>query len=406
MSLKNTLEGFFKRSRKVTGMDIGTDSVKLVQLEGGSDGLQMTHFGLVEISRSNGKDNRGDVTQEATLEAIEKLLSESGVMPESVCTAVSGESVIVRPIPMPNYQTKDESEFEMAVRGEAKDFIPFEMDDVVFDYQKLGLRDSKSTGSEVLIVAVKKDLIERHLNLLSLAGLQPLIIDVDSIALVNAVIAGGNLDPEEPVAIVNIGDTVTNIAIMKNEMTRFTRDLAFGGRNITAALASEFDITYEEAEQLKRRCGLSALNAAGGEPTQETANMGVIQEVYQAIETLQQEEKVQQETSANADADPQDRRVSEICEHTIGDIVSEVKRSLLYYENQLDGEAISRIVLSGGSAKMLGVQDYFHNVLDIPTEEVNPFEKIQTPMTETELQEKGPLLGVGLGLALRNVINQ
>ena len=110
--------------------------------------------------------------------------------------------------------------------------------------------------------------------------------------------------------------------------------------------------------------------------------------------------------STEGEAGERERRVSELCEQVIGDIVSEVKRSLLYYENQLDGEPIARVLLSGGTAKLKGLREYFESVLDIPTELVRPFEKIRSPFDKDEAEQKGPLLGVGLGLALRNVISK
>lgn len=407
MTLKSTLDNLLGRQKKVVGLDIGHDSVKVIELARTASGLEMVRYGIAEV-RSSDKERDKDGDQAAIQAALQRLFRDSGIEAGQVCTAVSGESVIVRPIPLPYFQTKSEDEFATVVRGEAKDFIPFEMDDVVFDYQRLGEKVTRegSKNLEVLIVAVKKDLIDRHLNLLDAAGLKPVIIDVDSIALVNAIIAGSEIHSDEAVAVVNIGSRVTNIAIMRNEMTRFTRDLAFAGGNITSAIASEFDIPTADAEELKRRCGMSYLGGNSQEPsleeTPDGSGLGVVQDLYRAIENLQEE--VPEDSSAAANSGGREKRVSELCEQTIGDIVSEVKRSLLYYENQLDGESISRVILSGGTARLRGIREYFEAVLDIPTELVRPFEKIRCPFDKEEAQQKGPLLGVSLGLALRNVI--
>jgi type IV pilus assembly protein PilM len=416
MGLNQTLQNLLGRQKRVVGLDIGQDSVKVVELTQAGGELEMVHHGIAQV-KSGGTRPREDEVDKKLLQAIADAFESSGLQVSQVCSAVSGESVIVRPIPMPQFQTKTADEYEMAVRGEAKDFIPFEMDDVVFDYQRLGEKteEEKGKSTEVLIVAVKRDLIMRHLSVLDTAGLDPQIIDVDSIALVNSVIAGSDLDPKEAVVVVNIGSGVTNIAIMRDEMTRFTRDLSFAGANITHSIASEYDISFNEAEKIKIECGMAYLGGADqsmgaqqspeAEPPQE---LGVIDDVYKAIESLQQEEEQQQQEQPpaqqeNVDEAERNQRVSDLCERLIGDIVSEVKRSLLYYENQLDGESISRVVLSGGTSKMKGLREYFESVLDVPTEMVRPFERIKCPFSKEEAEEKGPLLAVALGLALRNV---
>jgi len=413
MGVKEMLDNLFGRSKTIIGLDIGHDSVKAVELAQTASGLELVRYGIAEV-RSMHESREEHSNDAAILAAVQRLFSESGIESNLVCSSVSGESVIVRPIPLPHFQAKDDAEFETAVRTEAKDFIPFEMDDVVFDYQRLGEKPGREGGrsTEVLIVAVKNDLINRHLSLLDAAGLEPVIIDVDSIALVNAVISGSDVDPKEAVALVNIGCNVTNIAIMRDEMTRFTRDLSFAGGNITGAIASEFDVLYPEAEELKRRCGLGFLSGGGLEPAApsekgaESAGAGVVQDLYKAIDKMEGQQPAEAEGAGGPQTGQREHRISELCEQVIGDIVSEVKRSLLYYENQLDGEAISRVLLSGGTAKMKGIREYFESVLDIPTELVRPFERIRSPFTKDEAEQKGPLLGVGLGLALRNVISK
>ena len=407
MGLMNMVGRIIGRSRTIIGLDLGNDSVKVIELARTSSGLELVRYGITKVREEKGQIG-GEAGPEVMLEAIQRAFAESGIPMGAVCTAVSGESVIVRPIPMPRFETKREEEFEMAVRSEAGEYIPFEMDDVILDYQRLGTkpgREGTSRAAEVLIVAVKKDLIDRHLGLVEAVGLDPVIIDVDSIALVNAVISGSDINPDEAIAVVNIGSNVTNIAIMRNQMTRFTRDLSFAGKTITNSIAAQFDVSVEDAENLKYRWGLSSLNAGKGESESREATSdapGVIQDLYEAIEDLKQESD--QAGGKSSNAAEEEHQVSELCEQIISDIVSEVKRSLLYYENQLDGEPISRILLSGGTAKLRGIQQYFESVLDVPTDRVQPFQKIKTPFDEKEAEEKGPLLGVCLGLALRNVI--
>ena len=338
-------------------------------------------------------------------------LFQNHIVPtKKVVTAVSGESVIVRILRMPASiieGTKD-ADLEFAIKGEARDFIPFEMDDIIFDFQKLGTVDTEGAKMvEVLIVAVKKETIYALMDLLNEAGLQPVIIDVGSFALVNALNYGGGINPEEIIAIVNIGSDITSIAIMKEGMTRFTRDFNVAGNNITNAISSGMGINWFEAENLKKQYGMQM----GSEETFDTGadmqimsndffeaeDTSVVADLSGAIDELTG-------TSGGKTKDAEAQQISSIIQGVLSDICSEVKRSLLYYESQLEGETVSKIIISGGSAKLINIVSYFESFLDLKTEIINPLASISHRLRDSEQADMNPLIGVGIGLALRNVI--
>ncbi len=400
------LDNILAKKKTAVGLDIGGSSVKVVQMAKAGDGFRLTQFGVQPVgTKFNEEGSSIGTDREAVVEAIRQLIKSRKISTKYVISSVSGESVIVRIIRMPFIDSSKRADLEFAVRNEARDFIPFEMDDVVFDYQRLGdVTVDGQKSMEVLIVAVKKELIQDHINLLNEAGLEPIIIDVGSFALVNALIAAKSVDKSEAVALVNIGADVTSIAVMRDSMTRFTRDFSTAGRNITNALVSDLGLPWNDAEELKLRYGIilegeASRSAANAAPEDTSSSLQMVQDLSRAIDEI-----AGASNAAVSGQDEQASRISEICKQVVSDIASEVKRSLLYYENQLDGESVSRIILSGGTANMRNIAAYFEHLLDIPTETCRVLEKFPGHESGEGVGSESPMFGVGVGLALRNVI--
>lgn len=444
------MSGLFSRSKNLIGLDIGFDSVKGVELCREEGRYRLEPYGIVPIAAAG-----GDAAERraATLAALRALIREHRFSTRRVATAVSGENVIVRILRLPIFETSEES-LEFAVRGEARDFIPFDMEDVVFDYQKLGeLEHENSRVAEVLIVAVRKDVIEERLALLKEAGLEPVVIDVASFALCNALSECGAMRAGEAAALVDIGGEITSVAILKDGVTRFTRDLNVGGRNIVEVVAGELEVDRREAESLIYRYGIMLTPGAGESRMPSAPTAGGPQDYLLAGSgSLYDEnpETPRDQLYASGEADfsslyesrpegggpaggagdilsdlshtidrltpevdrtaleygPEGQKVAEVCEHFIGEIVGEVKRSLLYYENQLGGEVISRIILSGGVSGLPNVEKYFEQVLDVKCQRLEPLERVASSMSRQEAAEIFPLLGVGIGLSLRSYFNK
>ena len=294
-------------------------------------------------------------------------------------------------------------------------------------------------------MAVCKDVIEERLSLLREAGLEPVVIDVGSFTLCNELSEGGAVGSNEAVALVDIGAEITSVAILKDGVARFTRDLSIGGRNITEGIAGELEVSAGEAEQLKCRYGILLAPAAaptpgptpppaapadpgGGSLYDDVSSQASLYEtdsdgftsLYgetapsppeaappaagQSGDILADLSRTIDDLAPEVDGTaleygPEGQKVSEVCEHFVGEIVGEVKRSLLYYENQLGGEVISRILLSGGSSRMQNIERYFEQVLDIKCQRVDRPERV---LTDGSADEDFSRLGVGVGLSLRS----
>ena len=386
--------GLFKKKKQPTfGLDIGYSSVKGVEVTQSGPDIVVTRFGSAPI-KETGKGKRA----EAVVDAITRLCSETRFSTKRAVSAISGESVIVRVLRLPYFSEKESEELRFAVESEARDFIPFDMDDVAFDYQRLSEIDAGSEGKalEVLIVAAQKDVVKWQTDVILAAGLQPCVIDIGSFALVNAVRYGSNMVPSNPVALVDIGSAVTNIAIMKDEHTRFTRDLSTAGNTITRAIMSELGLDEQQAEKAKRDFGISFEGESGGEEEILTISQTNLPEMFDEIDEGGEETESTEDHMA--------QQVHAICEQFLGEIVSEIKRCLLFYENQLDGESVEKVFLTGGTVCMRNSDRYIENLLDTPTEILDPFKAVKGEILSLDPLERGAKYTVGLGLAMRSVM--
>jgi type IV pilus assembly protein PilM len=210
----------------------------------------------------------------------------------------------------------------------------------------------------VLLVAVKKDKINDYVNLVKEAGLEPTVMDVDAFALANMYEL--NYDIESgTTALLNIGASVMNINILKDGMSIFTRDITVGGNRYTEALQREFGLTYEDAEKVKR-----------GEDVE------------------------------GADKE----QLASVMSSVTDDIVSETQRSFEFFRSTTGSEAASRVLVSGGCARIGNFTKTLSERLEVPVEVSNPFKNIKIDPKRFDaalIAESAPLCAVAVGLAIR-----
>src|SRR5262249_47691720 len=178
--------------------------------------------------------------------AISRIFDNENVKTKNVATSVSGHSVIVKRVPLP---LMSEEELYDRIPSEASQHIPFDIADVNLSYQLL---ESMDAQMDVLLVAVKKDKILNHTNVLAQAGKTPVIVDIDAFGLQNCFEVNYEPDARQTVALLNIGASVMNINIVRGGIPLFTRDVSVGGNQYTDALQKELDLSFEDAERLKK----------------------------------------------------------------------------------------------------------------------------------------------------------
>jgi len=345
------------KKKNVIGLDIGTSSIKLVELSEGKTGYRLQSLGISPLPPEAIVD--GALMDSVTIiDAIKELVRSAKTKTKDVVTSVSGHSVIVKKVTLP---FMSRAELEESIKWEAERYIPFDINDVNLDFQILGTESENPEVMDVLLVAAKKDIINDYVSVLIEAGLNPVIIDVDAFALENMFAVNYETELNETIAMANVGASITNINILKNNISAFTRDIFKGGNYITEEIQRQLHIDYEEAEKIKIGSKL------------EASSQPMIREVLQAAsETL----------------------------------ALEIANSLEFFQSTTTYEKISKIYLSGGGSKVKDFDTILEQQTGIPVENVNPFKKIEFSEKSFDieyLREIGPMMAVGVGLATRKV---
>ena len=347
------LFGIGKGSKQLVGLDIGSNTIKAVELKSTKAGYELVSFGIEPLAQDTVVDGAiMDAPQVAN--AISKIFEAQKIKTKNVATSVSGHSVIVKRVPLP---LMSEEELYDRIPSEASQHIPFDIADVNLSYQLLETMDSQM---DVLLVAVKKDKILNHTNVLAQAGKAPVVVDIDAFALQNCFEV--NYDPEagQTVALLNIGASVMNINIVRGGIPLFTRDVSVGGNQYTDALQKELDLSFEDAERLKKGEHIASVS----------------------------EEQKQQIL----------RSVSDI-------LTLEIQKTFDFFRATASGENIQRIYVAGGTARVPGLMDLLREEFAMPVEELNPFRKVlvnPARHSDDQIRELSPRLSIAVGLALRS----
>jgi type IV pilus assembly protein PilM len=345
------------RKKGSIGLDIGSSSIKLVELGETKNGYKLTNLGVASLPPEAIVD--GALMDSVTIiDTIRELIGNTKVKIKDVIASVSGHSVIVKKISLP---LMSESELEESIQWEAERYIPFDINDVNIDFQIFGSSSENPEVMDVVLVAAKKDIINDYVSVIIESGLNPVVIDVDAFAIENMLAANYEVEKDETVAMANVGASITNINILKNNMTAFTRDIFKGGNQVTEEIQRQLHIDYEEAEKIKVGSKIDA------------SSQSVIQDVLKsASESL----------------------------------ASEIGNSIEFFQSTTTYEKISKLYLSGGGSKIKEFDIVLQQQIGIPVEIVNPFKKIEYSEKNFDLEylrEIGPMMAVGVGLATRKV---
>ncbi|MBU1070144.1 pilus assembly protein PilM [Myxococcota bacterium] len=234
-------------AKNCIGLDIGSSSVKVVQLEETRKGLVLANFGINPLPPETIVDG-AIMNQVAVLEAIEALFSRLGIKRKEVALAISGRSVIVKKIAMP---VMSHAELAEELNLEMSHHIPFARDEVEVDYDIVVPKNTEGQ-MEILLVAAKKEVVQDYLDIVREARLNPVVLDVSAFAVQNLYEKLVGFSPNETVVMLNIGAVSTSLNIVIGGVTTFTRDIGIGGQTITGEIQRTLQIAFDEAENRKR----------------------------------------------------------------------------------------------------------------------------------------------------------
>jgi type IV pilus assembly protein PilM len=337
-------------------LDIGSSAIRLCELSQTKSGYQLSKYYQREMLIDPSLDDAAK--REIRMNALRELLKEAKIRSKKAVFGVPGQSVFTRTRALPPVP---EHKVTQIVRYEIQQQIPFALDQIALDYQVLGR--TEAGGYEVLMAAIKVDVVDRHLDLLQEAKRTADLVDVAPLAAYNWLKHTGEFgDQGECVALLDIGAATTDIVIERDNQFRFTRSLNIGGNDITAAVARNFNVGFAEAEQLKRERGFA--------PT----------------------------------GDPQrDGKGGEVIGQVLGRLVNEISRSFAYFRSQPGGGPVSRVILAGGTASLRNIVPYLQRQLGLDVRIAQPLAGLAVSANAQEANERPEQASVALGLALRSI---
>ncbi len=330
------------------GLDIGNGSLKIAQLRKTSRGIQLESFGIRETPRKFLPQGI-EIDSGSLAQTIKEAFRKSRIKPDLVVSAISSKLVSKKLIDLP---FMSQEELKKAIVWEAEKYIPYKVEDVILDAQILAEKtDEEGKKIRVLLAAAKREVIYNHLDVLREAGLKTEIIDGASLALANS-FESKVREKEESIALIDMGAEVTDLCVLKKGTLKFNRGINLAGNKLTLALKDKTGGEFSQGEEKKK--------GAGGE-------------VFQILTPLLEQ------------------------------LVQEIQRSFDYYESTPGGEKIGAIILTGGTAKLAGIDKFFAEKMNIPVEIGNPLETLRGGRSSGPAGENGPLFSVAIGLALRGL---
>ncbi len=358
---------FLSKNTPLVAVDIGSHSIKVAQLSSKKKETELLNFGIMAQEPESIVDGVIQKPDEVS-ETLSRLLKAEKIDTKFAISSLAGEAVIVKKIKIDEMSPEDLQE---RISEEADQYIPFDIDDVSLSYQILGQAQPDENDPEfeedapaaepkmdVLLVAVQNEIIESRMDVMTAAGLKPVIMDLDVFAMVNALNLQADMWHSGSVALVDLGDSFTHLNILSNGVTVQTRDIPIGGSHITNKLISKYDSTVSETLDMK----------LGAVPSQVKAE-AVVATIQKALEK----------------------------------IMDELEKTFEHY-NSTHSRPLEKIIISGGGALIPGISHYMADHFKVPTEILDPIQSLRFNPKQFDMeaiQALAPLSAVAIGLATR-----
>jgi len=380
--------GMLKRSVTAIGVEIGTSSIKVVVLKRGTP---PTLVQVLSVPTPAEVIENGEIVRPGEVaEVIKTLLDANRVTNKAVVTAVSPATTLVRSITM---KRQPEKMVREEVRFAAEQYIPYPIDEVNLDFLMLRDPTDESLGEDmpVLIIIAKAESVARTLEVMTVAGLQTQVMDVLPFATIRALEADINMPASsthtlhgqeqlgdgEAVVILDLGAGQTTISMVLGEQVIMSRAIDFTSDNVTAAFQKEFDLSFSAAEEVK----------------------------YKYVADPDGEDLLDIDVNATSD------RVSPVALENVirplvNTLITNVKRSVEHAMTENNSVVVSKMLLTGGGAKLSGLALEMSRQLGYPVSIGDPWLGINTKDAEVEagtIEHLGPEYTVAIGLALRGV---
>ncbi len=346
---------------RILALDIGTSGIKLAEYVPGKDGAaELVNFAVGSLGLAPSEE--GDRFRYLTL-TLKEMMKERHIRPGPVLLSVSGQQVFSRFVKLPPV---DKDKIAQIVAYEAQQNVPFPIEEVVWDYQLIGTGENEL---DVMLAAIKGEIIESLTGAVENAGLLPDLVDVAPMALYNAARFNG-VDSVGSTLLLDLGARSTDLVFLEAGRV-FIRSIPVAGNTISQNIMREMEVSFEEAEDLKIEHAFVGLGGA-----------------YDAHE------------------DEIKDRVSKITRNVMTRMHAEINRSISFYRGQQSGTQPVQVLLAGGTSVIPGTDGFFKEKLKIPVDYFNPFENVAVSdsVDGDYITENVNVMGQTVGLALRRLL--
>lgn len=344
-------------AKEIVGLDIGSSTIKLAHVKMVGGECRLRKFGVFPLPADAIVD--GAIMDHASvIEGIRAVMREQKVREKEVVTSLSGHSVIIKKVVLP---TTTPEELEESIQWEVEQYIPFDIKDVRIDFQVIGPLKEDPAKMDVLLVAVKSDLVNDYMSVVRDAGLSPTVMDIDSIAAGNAFEFCRPVSDEQVPMVINVGASFMNINILHAGVPLFTRDVPMGGGIYTSEIQKQLAVSFETAEEMK---------------------------------------------VGRKDAGERAEKMAEIL-RTVSNILStEAQRSYNFFSATYPDRLVTKVYLTGGAAKSPFLKEMLAEKIGVDVELFDPFQGLsldERTVDPAVAAQYNTSATVAVGLALRNL---
>jgi len=371
-------------------IDFGARSIKAVKLSRTGDGYRLDNFGMVLTPPES--ILHGEIKDvDAVTQALAKMLRKKGIHERKSIISITGQKVIVREITTP---LMNEKELMDGLQWEAPKYVPYDLQESLLDAKKIEELEEKEGNKmmKVLLVAAPKSLVNQQIEVLKKLNIQPRVVDIVSNAQIRAFenyltpVSPNEADGNQMDVILSMGASTTEITLIEGDRLKFTRTILKGGNDITRLIEKKLEVTFNEAEILKRRIGLSL-----PVESDKKEELG-----------MSSEEKTSQKPEE--EAIPNEEEITKLVKNGVNDIFNEIRKSLNYYKTQYQKVTYQRIILSGGMAAMSNIGQVLKQRFGITVVMANPLKGITVSQNDVNLKNLDRYkrsLSTAIGLAKR-----
>ncbi len=350
---------FGRKKQPFVGIDISSTSVKLIELSRSGNHIKVESYG-VEPLPANAVVEKNISDTSAVTNSLNKALNRAGTRAKKCALAVPTSAAISKIISMPGDLT--EEELEGQIQLEADQYIPYALDEVNLDFEVLGTSENNPNNLDVLLVVSRKEIVESRASIAEAAGLEPVVVDVESFATSNAYQLierfknNGGQPENNVVAIIDVGATMTSITVSENDQVIYSREQPFGGRQLTEEIMRRYGLSYAEAGLAKKEGGLP------------------------------------------------DNYVTEILTPFKETLAQQAHRLLQFFVAASHHSSVNEIILAGGTVGIPGLDELIEQHTRTRTTIANPFSQMNfnPKINQQRLGNDAPALMIAVGLALRS----